>query len=755
MKYSSQRALLAPIFIDVSDGFFVHSSIEDSNEQWLATPQELRQQRQRAKLRQLSVLVVLLVLWFFAESVWAGEEPSMIEGQAPYRSLWLKTTEGIDVSNTLSLSTDISMRISGPILRATVKQRFRNPTQSWVEGIYSFPLPEQAAVDQLRMHIGDRVIEGQIHEKQKAQKVFDQARKAGKRSTLLKLHRANMFTTAVTNIGPGEEIVVEFSYQQVLDYRTPGYSLRFPMVSTPTYTPPKSQQSIAHVMPVNAYRKQDEVPGNPVSITIDLNAGFPIESVSSNSHRIKSDKLSETQYRIELDGSAEQSNRDFQLRWDLQPSPEPMVRVLREDVKGVSYGLLMVMPPQPQPNTAQKQGRDRELVLVLDVSGSMQGESIRQARSAALQAISQLTINDSFNLIFFNNRSWRLFPAAVPANAKNIRLARSALINLQADGGTEMFPALEMALQAAPRSEGLRQVVFVTDGAVSNEKRLFSLIRSRLGDSRLFTVGIGSAPNSYFMRKAAQAGRGTFTYVSRPNEVDQKMNALMLSLNSPVLTDLKLSMTAANLDILPAPLPDVYLGEPVYAYFKADRFPRQAELRGNLDSVPSWLSLPLDEPQQFDGVAVAWARAKIAALLDEYHHMSNQSNELAAQESLRDEITSIALAHHQVSQFTSLVAVDVTPVRTEAPLTQQRVPANLPKGWKGEGIRLAQTATPMMANFYLALLLLVCMLLLRLVCRVGSNSGFRSLLGIQRCAQGPDQVIVEQGIGRHIKSTKP
>jgi len=269
------------------------------------------------------------------------------------------------------------------------------------------------------------------------------------------------------------------------------------------------------------------------------------------------------------------------LRLDLQASSGAVVIVLREAVTGVSYGLLMVMPPQPQPTTGQKQGRDRELVLVLDVSGSMQGGSIRQARSAALQAISQLTINDSFNLIFFNNRSWRLFPAAVPANAQNIRLARSALINLQADGGTEMFPALEMALQAAPKGEGLRQVVFVTDGAVSNEKRLFSLIRNRLGNSRLFTVGIGSAPNSYFMRKAAQAGRGTFTYVSRPNEVDQKMNALMLSLNSPVLTDLKLSMTAANLDILPAPLPDVYLGEPVYAYFKADRFPRQAEHRGN------------------------------------------------------------------------------------------------------------------------------------------------------------------------------
>ena len=605
------------------------------------------------------------------------------------------------------------------------------------------------------MHIGERVIEGQIHEKKTAQKVFDQARKEGKRSTLLKLHRANMFTTAVTNIGPGEDIVVEFSYQQVLDYRIPGYSLRFPMVSTPTFTPPKSQQGATHVLPVNDYRQPNDVPGNPVSITIDLNSGFPIDSVSSNSHRIKSDKLSETQYRIALDGLAEQSNRDFQLRWDLQPSPEPMVRVLREDQNNSSYGLLMVMPPQPLANTAQQQGRDRELVLVLDVSGSMQGESIRQARSAALQAISQLTINDSFNLIFFNNRSWRLFPAAAPANAKNIRLARSALINQQADSGTEMFPALEMALQVAPRSERFRQVVFVTDGAVSNETRLFSLIRNRLGNSRLFTVGIGSAPNSYFMRKAAQAGRGTFTYVSRPNEVDKKINALMQSLNSPVLTDLQLSMKAENLDILPAPLPDVYLGEPVYAYFKADRFPEQAELRGNLDSVPSWLSLPLEEPQQFDGIAVAWARQKIAGLLDDYHHMVNQPNDSLAQESLRDEITALALDHHQVTQFTSLVAVDVTPARNEAPLAKQRVPANLPKGWKEQGIALAQTATPMTANLYLALLLLSLALILKFALGEGQAVKIKRLLAMQGAAQGHDEGNVEHGIVQHSQSTKP
>lgn len=696
MKLSSQGVLFAPIFISESD----------ADKEWLPDRRELSLQRKRARRREWCTAIVLFVLWSLADSVLAGVEPTSLEGQhsaAPaYRSLWLKTPDGNEVRDTLSLSTDISMNISGPILRATVKQRFRNPTTQWLEGVYSYPLPEQAAVDQLRMHVGERVIEGQIHEHNKAQKIFDKARKAGKRSTMLKLDRVNRFTTQVTNIGPGEDIVVEFSYQQVLDYRVPGYALRFPIVSTPSYTPPPSQRGPNHVMPVNAYRQEGSLPGNPVSIDINLNAGFPIESVRSASHRVKTDKLSDTHYRIVLDGSAAASNKDFLLRWDLKPSSEPMVRILRQDVQGESYGLLMVMPQQSE-NVGIDRSR-RELIMVQDVSGSMQGESIRQARSALLQTISQLNENDFFNLIFFNNQSWKLFPDAVRASHNNIRLARSALINQQADGGTEIFPALELALQSTAKSERLRQIVFVTDGAVSNEDNLFSLIRSKLGESRLFTVGVGSAPNSYFMRNAAQIGRGTFTYVSRPNQVGRKIGALMQSLNSPALTDLTLTLDAQNLNVLPDPLPDVYAGEPIYAYFKADRFPSQAELRGNIASVPSWLSVPLDEAEQFEGVAVAWAREKLAGLLDRYRYEAKQSDNLPTQESLRDEITSLALKHHQVSRFTSLVAVDVTPARTEEAISKRRLPANLPKGWKGhERIRLAKTATPMVADFFTAL----------------------------------------------------
>ena len=521
----------------------------------------------RTTLMDVGIFALLLALWLLSESVLAADtSDSQLKEQfkatPSYSSLWLrryddtadddpdlgdvdddfreeeKAGSGQDEAISFAASTlasDVLISVSGPILRARVRQTFSNPSQVWTEGVYSFPLPEQAAVDQLRMIIGDRVIEGQIHEKQSAQRIYQKARDAGKRTSLLSHHRTNVFTTAVANIGPGEEITVEFEYQQVLDFKRNRYALRFPMVNTPKFTPARTRLDSEFVEPVNVIRKANEAPGNPVSISVDLKAGFPIETLSSTSHAIKTEQLSEEHYRVKLEGLAQTSNRDFILSWQLKPSDEPLVRVLREDVEGESYGLLMVMPPQAE--SGMSIGMPRELILVLDISGSMQGESIEQARSAVLKAISQLNTEDYFNVIYFNTQAKALFPQSQSATSGNLSFARRSVLNQNANGGTDMRPALRAALSGTDHSERLRQVIFITDGAVSNEAELFSEIQNNLGSSRLFTVGIGSAPNSYFMRKAARAGRGTFTYVSRPNEVDQKISHLLQQLKAPALTD--------------------------------------------------------------------------------------------------------------------------------------------------------------------------------------------------------------------------
>lgn len=659
--------------------------------------QPMRTVQMQLKIRKivhdLLVVSVLIMLWLCSERVLAeNQSDSESESSARYSSLWLRSADGKENQAADMLSTKVEMSIAGPILRAAVKQTFRNTSQSWLEGIYNFPLPEQAAVDRLRMRVGERLIQGEIQEKQAALKTYQQAKQNGQRASLLTQHRTNIFTTSVANIGPGEAIEVEFEYQQVLDFRDHQYTLRFPMVSTPQFTPERVAQQQDFVAPVNLIRQAGEAAGNPVEISVDLIPGFPIERPASISHPVNVSEVASDRYQIHLAGSADLSNRDFLLSWKLKPSAEPMVSLLREDREGEAYGLMMVMPPQAAPEEIQTQ--PRELIWVLDVSGSMQGESIEQARSAILKALSRLRPEDYFNVIFFNTGAWSLFPHPRAGTQDNLNLARQKLLQQEADGGTDMLPALKLALHKHTHSESLRQVIFVTDGAVGNETELFAEIQNRLADSRLFTVGIGSAPNSYFMRKAALAGRGSFTYISQPQEVNLKIDRLLRKLESPALTDLGFDINDPLAEVLPASLPDLYLGEPLYISFKAADFPKYAELSGTLNGMPSSLRIALETPVQHPGVAVEWARRKIADLVDQHQQAYGEE-----QIDLRDQALSIALAHHQVSKFTSLVAVDQIAERAGGELKTQHIPANAPKGWVNtassstQGIRLAQTAT--------------------------------------------------------------
>ena len=636
--------------------------------------------------------------------------PGAADAGAPWESkhgsLWVRSGAGSDYVETLTLDTEVNMSVSGAILRATVRQRFHNPMQHWVEGIYVFPLPEQAAVDHMRLRIGEQVIEGQVREKAAAQKAYRKARNNGQRASLLTQIRPNVFTTAVANIAPGEAVVVEIEYQQTLDYADGRYSLRFPMAMTPRYTP-SATLAKADFEPVQITLKEtNEMPENPVSINIDLNAGFPVSEVTSPSHAIDVQPFAEDRYHVSLSGAGAQADRDFRLSWMLQATAEPMVRVFREDVGGESYGLLMVMPPQPEAGSLL--AMPRELVLVLDVSGSMEGESLQQARAAVLMALDRLRPTDRFNIIWFSDKAWSLFPQSRAASPRDVQLARQAVTRQGTVGGTQMLSAVRLALSGIADPERLRQVVFITDGAVSNEAELFSAIDENLGASRLFTIGIGSAPNGYFMRKAARAGRGTFTYIGNPGEVDAAMRQLFGKLEAPALKDLQLGLGGSDAMLLPNPLPDLYLGEPVLVSFKGKSFPDAAELGGRFSGAAWKISVPLNTAIDAPGIAVDWARRRIGVAMEQYRDAGTES----ARNRVREEIVDVALEHHLVSRFTSLVAVDVTPVRAGALVQTQRIRSNRPRGWVGTGrpsgnsLQLAQTATPATLRFVSGLFLL-------------------------------------------------
>ena len=635
----------------------------------------------------LWVLALLLVLQALPAPVSADEATP---GAAQVGSLLWRMEQGYATATTLN--TDVRIDVSGLVARVKVRQEFRNEGADWVEGIYAFPLPDKAAVDRMRLHIGDRFIEGEVREKEQAKKEYEQAKQAGKKASLVQQQRANLFTTSVANVAPGELVVVEIEYLEDLRYEDGRFSIRFPMTLTPRYIP---GQALPDKQGNGWSADTDQVPDaslitppqvtasqhHKISLTADVNAGMPLEIIASRYHPV-SVAEQDGHYVVSLTDQQTIMDHDFELVWQPVPSARPRALVFSETIDGKPYHLLMVMPPDQ--DDAPPMQMPRETIFIVDTSGSMHGVSMSQAKRAVHLAIKALKPGDLFNVIEFDSYTTALYPHSMPASATNIANALQFVQQLQADGGTEMRPALKLALSTPPQESHLRQIVFITDGSVGYEDEMFSIIEQKLGAARLFTVGIGSAPNSLFMRKAAEAGRGSYTFISALHEVREKMDALFRKLEHPQITDIDVQWPSGVLvDSYPSTVPDLYLGEPVTVKARASNAFRSGDsvrITGN-SVLGAWAAeLSFDKPGQSEGVGALWARARIGELVDLERRGGNPDE-------LRAGILETALAHHLVSKYTSLIAVDKTPVRPAGdPLSSEQVPSLLPYGQNANAI---------------------------------------------------------------------
>jgi len=648
-----------------------------------------------------------------------GEEPAPSETDlhlmglkdVTQGSLLFKTAESGRYLLAPILHTDVQISVTGTIVRARLKQEFINPAHekdAWTEGVYVFPLPETAAVDHLRMTVGERTIDGLIKERTEAKKVYEQAQEEGKRASLVEQERPNIFTTSVADIAPGDRITVEIEYQEMVRYDQGTYSIRFPMVVGPRYIPgtpvimedqpPGLGWSFDTDRVTDASRitppvTRSEHPINPVNLSIDLAAGFPLALIESPSHPILVVTEPDGRRQISLRVEQVPADRDFVLTWRAAAEQTPVATVFTQRHGEESYALVMLTPPawqdQPQAIQSRQPHQPREVIFVIDTSGSMAGTSIEQAKAALLMALTRLTAQDRFNVIQFNSVTHVLFSQAQPVTTTTIRKAVHYVERLHANGGTEILPALKTALKGTAPASHLRQVIFLTDGQVGNEDELFGVIREQLGASRLFTIGIGSAPNSHFMRKAAEFGRGTFTSVGSTNDVKAQMDAMLRKLERPVLTDITVDGLDRADELFPARIPDLYEGEPVVLAVKSKDLPAALTVRGSLGRIPWTSTLALKETPAREGLAVHWARRKIDALMDQQQHGREES-------SIRQAVLDVALAHHLVSKYTSLVAVDHEPIRpTDKAVATHMMKTNLPAGQDYQAIfGLPRTATP-------------------------------------------------------------
>src|SRR5215475_1253680 len=593
------------------------------------------------------------------------------------------------------VATDIDITVSGPTSRARVTQIFDNPTKEWVEAVYVNPLPDGGAVDTLKMVIGDRFVIGDVKERGEAKAIYEDARQTGRKATLFEQERPNIFTNSVANIGPGERVVVQIEYQEPVHRSGNTSSLRVPLVVAPRYHPAPVVQTVdfnndgggwgrATNQPVPDRDRitppvldpRVTVPTNPVAITVHLNAGFPLGEVKSHYHAVNVDAPAADARIIRLDSKVTPADRDFELTWTPAATDAPSVGLFGEHVGNADYVLALVTPPSMA--DAVKEAPPRENVFVIDNSGSMGGTSIMQAKASLLFALGRLKPNDRFNVIRFDHTMEALFTDTVSADVDNVARATQFVSAIQARGGTEMVPPMKAALtdRRGETSPYLRQVVFLTDGEIGNEQELFDTIAAMRGRSRVFMVGIGSAPNSFLMTRASELGRGTFTHIGSIDQVQERMRELIEKLESPVVTGLTATYVGGAMDATPDALPDLYRGEPIVIAARLGAADGQLEIKGMIGARPWTVTLPVAKAAEGTGLSKLWARRKITDA-----EMAHRLNQASAEETDK-RILGLALEHHLVSRLTSLVAVDATPSRPEgARLTRAELPLNLPAGW--------------------------------------------------------------------------
>jgi Ca-activated chloride channel family protein len=271
----------------------------------------------------------------------------------------------------------------------------------------------------------------------------------------------------------------------------------------------------------------------------------------------------------------------------------------------------------------------------------------------------------------------------VPADREHLGRAVSFVGALQARGGTEMVPAMRAALtdSAADDAARVRQVVFLTDGAIGNEQQLFDAIAAMRGRSRVFMVGIGSAPNTYLMTRAAELGRGTFTHIGSVEQVEERMRGLFAKLENPAVTGLSAKFSEAKADLTPAVLPDVYRGEPLVLAAKLDKLAGSVEIKGRIGERPWVVKLSLANAAEGKGLSKLWARRKITDA-----EVARTTRQIAPDDADKA-ILALALEHQLVTRLTSLVAVDKTPSRPDGEtLKLAELPINLPAGWDFEKV---------------------------------------------------------------------
>jgi Ca-activated chloride channel homolog len=565
--------------------------------------------------------------------------------------------------------THFDVMVVGTVAETTVVQRFENSLRETVEVVYTFPLPHDGAVDDYALRVGERTLRGQIHRRAKAQAIYDAAKEEGRTAGLLEQERPNVFTQRLANVGPGEVVEVTMHVVQPLRPERGRYELVLPTVVGPRFVPGTAtgtRVGNGMLADTNAVPDASRItppvlpPGTQscgaLSIEVSIDAGGPVTALATTSHRIlvEPDHLGAL---VRLDERFARLDRDFVLSWR-RDAPEPRATLHAQpdrDGRGGWFTLTVQPPAALDPTDVP----GRELVFVLDASGSMHGAPIELAKATMRRFIRGLGPDDAFQVLRFSDSASGLGTELMPPTPANVEDAIAFIDAVAGEGGTEMTEGIRAALALPRRSDRVRYVVFLTDGYIGNEREVFSLVADHIGDARLFSLGVGSSVNRHLLDGMARMGRGTVTYVDLDEPTEPVVERIYEKLRQPALVDLAVEFTGLEVRALaPATLPDLFVGEPVVLFGRYEgALAGHAVVRGRrgdtVVELPVALRTARDE--DVDGVRAMWARQRIDALeLDPTLSWASEARRARVVE----QVVELSLRHRVLTEHTAFVAVD-------------------------------------------------------------------------------------------------
>ncbi|MEG4243070.1 VIT domain-containing protein [Microcoleus sp. MON2_D6] len=625
------------------------------------------------------------------------------ETPCPVGGLFVKTPNTTPEQVFPLKQTEVKAKIAGNISRVEVVQKFENPFPESIEAVYVFPLPDEAAVDDMEIKIGSRIIKADIKRREEALEMYEQARKQGRTAGLLEQERSNIFTQSLANIKPGEKIEVTIRYTESLKFAGGDYEFVFPMVVGPRYisgnsTPPNpplvrgGDRINPPVLPPGTRS------GHNIAVSVEIDAGVAIGDVRSTSHQITTDRRGNI-VQVQLANSDTIPNKDLILRYRVAGENTRATVLTQSDQRGGHFATYLI----PALNYKTNEIVPKDVVFLMDTSGSQKGEPLAKSKELMRRFIQGLNSNDTFTIIDFANTTQALSTTPLANTAENRQSAINYIEKLQANGGSELLNGLQAVMNFPAAATGrLRSIVLITDGYIGNENEVLALVQQSLKPgNRLYSFGVGGSVNRFLLNRLAEVGRGTSQVIRQDEPSAEATEKFFREINRPVLTNIQISWEGVGEkpEIYPIAPPDLFASGPLVLFGKkADRTNGQLRIRGTLAGGKAYEQvLPVNFAQSggrqrestsvaatatdFGNPAVAqlWGRSRIKDLMNQMFGGETKS--------LVEAVTNTALTYRLLSEYTAFVAVSEE-VRVEPDGSRRRVqvPVELPQGVSYEGI---------------------------------------------------------------------